>query len=108
MTMEKVDIQVRQFPEALDVGQGRGFLREMESRMESERPCVVLDCSRVRQMDRPAIHVLLCCLEEAMKRSGDVRLAAIPRDAGQILEATGVYGLFQVFDTVEEAAESFR
>ncbi len=106
--MEKVEIQVRQFPEALDVGQGRGFLHEVESHMETDRPRVVLDCSRVRRMDRPAIHILLCCLEEAMKRSGDVRLAAIPRDAGEILQATGVYGLFQVFDSVEEAAESFR
>ena len=35
---------------------------------------MVLDCSNVRQLDRAGIQVLLRCLEEAMKRNGDVKL----------------------------------
>jgi anti-sigma B factor antagonist len=108
MTIEKVAVHVRQFPEALDVMRGRIFLHEIESLMEIDRPRIVLDFCKVRQMDRPAIHVLLCCLEEAMKRSGDVRLAAVPRESETILEKAGALGLFQVFHTVEEAAESFH
>lgn len=107
MTMGKVEVQVRQFPEALDVQRGRIFLHELESLMAMDRPRIVLDFCRVRQMDRPAIHVLLCCLEEAMKRSGDVRLAAVPRESEAILEKAGALGLFQVFTTVEEASDSF-
>lgn len=107
MTIGKVAVHVKQFPEALDVQRGRIFLHELESLMEVDRPRIVLDFCKVRHMDRPAIHVLLCCLEEAMKRSGDVRLAAVPTESEAILEKAGALGLFQVFTTVEEAAGSF-
>jgi anti-anti-sigma factor len=86
---------------------GRLFFRELESRMNVDRPCVVLDCSRVREMDRFAIHMLLCCLEEAMKRDGDVKLAAVSPSARQILEATRVDRLFEIYDTEADAVNSF-
>ena len=76
--------------------------------MNIDRPCIVLDCSQVRQMNRSAIHLLLCCLEEAMKRNGDVKLAGITAGSGRLLERTGVDRLFEMFDTNVEAVNSFR
>ena len=101
-------VQVRRFPERLDAKLERRFLDEVSSAMSAERPRLVFDCTAVRRMDSPAIHCLLCCLEEAMKRNGDVRLAAVPAEAEAMLELTGAYSLFQTFDTVEEAAASFH
>jgi anti-sigma B factor antagonist len=86
---------------------GRLFFKELESRMNIERPCVVLDCSGVRQMDQFAIHMLLCCLEEAMKRDGDVKLAAVTASAQEALAATRVDRLFEIYDTETEAVNSF-
>jgi anti-anti-sigma regulatory factor len=108
MTVQIRAVAVEQLPEKLSVRQGRTFLREMVRCMNVDRPRLVLDCSNVRQMDRPLIQVLLCCLEEAMKRNGDVRLAAIPPGAGAILESTGANRLFDIFDTAAEAVSSFR
>jgi anti-anti-sigma regulatory factor len=68
---------------------------------------MVLDCSRVREMDRFAIHMLLCCLEEAMKRDGDVKLAAVSPAARTTLERTRVDRLFEIYDTETEAVNSF-
>ncbi len=75
--------------------------------MNIERPCVVLDCSRIREMDKSAIHMLLCCLEEAMKRDGDVKLAAVSPLARRALEATRVDRLFEIYETEAEAVSSF-
>lgn len=86
---------------------GRLFFKELESRINIDRPCVVLDCSRVRQMDRFAIHMLLCCLEEAMKRDGDVKLAAVSPPARETLEMTRVDRLFEIYETEAEAVNSF-
>ena len=86
---------------------GRLFFKELESRMNIDRPCIVLDCSRVREMDRFAIHMLLCCLEEAMKRDGDVKLAAVSPSARETLELTRVDRLFEIYDTETEAVNSF-
>lgn len=86
---------------------GRLVFKELESRINIDRPCVVLDCSRVREMDRFAIHMLLCCLEEAMKRNGDVKLAAVSPSARETLELTRVDRLFEIYDTETDAVNSF-
>jgi len=87
--------------------QGRLFFKELESRLNIDRPCVVLDCSKVREMDPFAIHILLCCLEEAMKRDGDVKLAAVSASAQRSLALNRVDGLFEIYDTESEAVNSF-
>jgi anti-anti-sigma regulatory factor len=53
------------------------------------------------------VQAILYCLEEAMKRNGDVKLAAVPRAAAEILELTKVDSLFELFDTPAEAVKSF-
>jgi anti-sigma B factor antagonist len=100
-------VVVKQLPERLSVEQGRIFFHEVEPCLQAERPRVVLDCSRVRQLDSAGIQVLLHCLEEAMKRNGDVKLAAIPPGAAKILELTRVDSLFEAFDNISEAVNSF-
>jgi anti-sigma B factor antagonist len=101
-------VAVKQVPERLSVRQGRSFFREVESVLNTDRPRVVLDCSRVRHLDSAGIHVLLCCLEEAMKRNGDVKLASVPAGAAAILELTRVDHLFEAFDSTDEAVDSFH
>lgn len=59
-------------------------------------------------MDRVAIHFLLCCLEEAIKRNGDVKLAAIPTEARMMLELSGADRLFEICETNAQAVSSFR
>jgi hypothetical protein len=52
--------------------------------------------------------LLLHCLEEAMKRNGDVKLAAVPTAAAVLLVSTGVARLFEAYDTTAEAVNSFH
>jgi anti-anti-sigma regulatory factor len=80
---------------------------ELESRMNIDRPCVVIDCSKVHQMDRFAMHLLLCCLEEAIKRDGDVKLANLSADALDALKMMRVDRLFEIYATESEAVNSF-
>jgi len=107
MTFRIRAVAVKQLPESMNAKQGRLFFSELESSMNADRPCLVLDCSRVRKMDRSAVHLLLCCLEEALKRNGDVKLAGVPAGATAVLEFTGIDRLFEVFDTNDDAVSSF-
>jgi anti-sigma B factor antagonist len=100
-------VSVKQLPEKLSIKQGRSFFREVEPHLQSDRPRVVLDCSKVRHLDSAGIHVLLRVLEEAMKRNGDVKLASIPPAAAAILELTRVGRLFETFDSTADAVNSF-
>jgi anti-anti-sigma factor len=98
---------VTQLPETLKVKAARRFFAELKSNLRVERPCVVLDCSKLREIDKQAIHMLLCCLEEAMKHNGDVKLAAVTPSVGEILELTRVDRLFEIYETETDAVNSF-
>jgi anti-anti-sigma factor len=107
MSLSARAVVVRQLPETVDLKRGHLFLRELESSMNVERPCIVFDCSLLIQMDMPAVQLLLHCLEEAMKRNGDIKLAAIPAGMRTTLDLTGVNRLFEIFDTNIDAVNSF-
>ena len=53
------------------------------------------------------MYLLLHCLEKAMKRNGDVRLAVNPGGTKDLMEL-GLDRLFHIFDTSEQAVESFK
>jgi len=108
MTLHVRSVAVKRLPESLDAKHGRLFFSELEACMNVDRPLIVLDCSQVKQMDTSAIHFLLCCLEEAMKRNGDVKLTSISKGSKAILDLNGVGRLFEMFDTNAEAVASFR
>ena len=108
MTHERSPVTLVHLPDAINARQERIFLSELEKRMSAGRPRIVLDCSKLHRMDKPALHLLLCCLEEAMKRNGDVKLAAIPDEAMADFGQFGLDGLFEVFDTTSSAQESFH
>jgi len=100
-------VVVKQLPEKLTLEQGRTFFLDAEPCLKADRPRMVLDCSQIRQIDSAGIQMLLHCLEEAMKRNGDVKLAAVPPVAAQILELTKVDSLFEIFDSPADAVNSF-
>lgn len=98
---------VMQLPEKLSVEEARLFLLEVEPCLKTDRPRVVLDCSKVQQLDSDGIQVLLRCLEEAMKRNGDVKLANLLSENREILEVTRLDSLFESFDNSADAVNSF-
>jgi anti-anti-sigma regulatory factor len=108
MTIRKRPVAVMQLPEQVTRKQVRNITRELERSMSLTRPYLVLDCSNVRHFDNPAVHLILHCLEEAMKRNGDVKLAGLPLTANATLGAAATNRLFEIFDTTAEAVNSFH
>jgi len=96
-----------ELPEQLDHTQARTFLRELQVLLETDRPRLVLECSQVRLIDSSGVEMLLRCMQEAMKRDGDLKLAGVSAASGAILELMRVDRLFEVFDTAKEAVQSF-
>jgi anti-sigma B factor antagonist len=108
MTLKTRAVTVKQFPQTLNATRRRSFLDDVKRSLNVDRPCLVLDCSARVELDRHDVFLLLCCLEEAIKRNGDVRLAGVSQEALATLESTGVDRLFRIFDSSAEAESSFR
>jgi anti-sigma B factor antagonist len=99
---------VMELPQQLKRAEAKAFLAELQPILENDRPCIVLDCSQIRNMDSAGVGMLLQCLEEAMKRDGDLKLAAVSPASAVILELMRVDRLFEVFETPEDAMRSFQ
>ena|ERR1700740_3636240 len=107
MTTQNRTVIVEQLPQVGSRKQAQVFLNQLKSSMSIVDPGVVLDCSQVRQMNAPLVYILLCCLEETLKRNGDVKLAALPPAAVALLNVTGVNRVFEIHDTIPDALNSF-
>lgn len=99
---------VMQVPEQLNAEEVRNFLQEMGPMLESNRPRIVFDCSQVRSIDGAGVEMLLECLEEALKRDGDLKLAALSPEAEVMLELTRIARVFETFSSSDEAVRSFN
>jgi anti-sigma B factor antagonist len=94
-------------PERMNLKEARSFHKEIESILNSDRPQVVFDMAQVRHIDAAGVDVLLQCMREAMKRDGDVKLAALSPQAAVVLELTRTGRLFEIYETSTQAVKSF-
>lgn len=99
---------VMQVPELLNAEEVRNFMQELGPLLESNRPRIVLDCSQIRSIDGAGVEMLLHCLEEVLKRDGDLKLAALSAEAEVFLELMRVARVFETFRASEEAVRSFN
>jgi ABC-type transporter Mla MlaB component len=93
-----------EMPEQLNSVGARTLWQELEPLLDSPGPRIILDCSAVRNVDGAGVAMMLHYLEEAMKRDGDLRLAAFPADSEAVVELSHV---FEAFTTCDEAVNSF-
>ena len=100
-------VAVLQAPARLDRRGAASLLKELKPMLAGSRPRVVLDCSEIQHLDSAGVETLLCCMEEAMKRDGDVKLAGVAPSSAVILELMKVGHLFEMFRTTDEAVRSF-
>ena len=108
MALQLRTVIVKQLPQTLNEEQAWAFLESFKLSLTADRPRIVLNCASLSTFNRSSLHLLLCCLEEAMKRNGDVKLSSLSETARAALEGTGIGALFKIFDTDAEAIKSFQ
>jgi anti-anti-sigma regulatory factor len=105
--LDEIPVIVRQLPETVNSRESRAFFGEVQKLLMVPHSRVVFDFAEVRELDAAGVKMLLQCLEEVMKRNGDLKLAAVPHGPAMVLETTGVDHLFEIFDNTVDAAHSF-
>jgi len=91
-------------PEKFGGAEARKLGRELRSRMLTEAPSVLVDLSRVRQIDLAGLEGLLDCMDTVAKHDGALQLGEISPEAATILELTRMDQLFHKFPTFDAAA----
>jgi len=109
MQISERAVIVKEVPQNCSPRNSRQFLRDLVFELaQVARPAVVLDCLRAERIDRQTLRLFIWCLEEAMKRNGDVRIAGLHQDALPVLEAAGVARLLRTYPTTTDAIESYQ
>jgi anti-anti-sigma factor len=98
---------VMQMPEQLDSVGARAFFEELNPLLDFPRPRLVFECSQIRYLDNAGIEMMLHCLEAAIGRDGDLKLAAVSPKAEIVLQVLQRAGVFEEFASSDEAVRSF-
>lgn len=87
--------------------EARVFYKEVLPALSSDRPQIVFDLSKMRQLDSIGIGVFLQCMCQVMKYDGDIKLAAVLPQAAAMFELTRIGPLFEVYEDSIAAVRSF-
>ena len=104
--METQSAIMIKLPESFGGKEARRLGRELKNRMSDASPRIVVDFSRVREMDLAALEGLLDCMEMIAKNDGAVQLGEMSPEAAVFLELTRMDQLFSKFP-VFDASSSF-
>ncbi len=69
---------------------------------------VVIDLSGVKWLNSLGLGVLIGCLTSLRNEDGDLRLVGVTERVHSLLMVTNLITVFQTFETVEQAVESFQ
>jgi anti-anti-sigma factor len=101
--METQSAIMIKLPEAFGGKEARRLGRELKNRM-SNAPHIVVDFSRVRQMDLAGLEGLLDCMETVAKNDGALQLGDMSPEAAIFLELTRMDQLFNKFPVFDASA----
>jgi anti-sigma B factor antagonist len=101
-------VTVMEVPARLNYAEAGTFLGRLQPLLQSGRARIVLDCSQVRYVDSAGVEALSRCVHEALRRNGDLKLAAVSPASRVVMELILADCLFETFETTGEAVQSFH
>ncbi len=94
-------------PESVGSKEAKKLVRELKMQITKEPPLVIVDLSRVKQMDCAGLDALLVCMQEIAKHDGAIQLRAISPEAATLLELARMGRLLQKFPSLPAQAPGF-
>ena len=89
-------------------GDEAALVRETVRKLIAENKRIVLNLANVTYIDSGGLGTLVGLYTTAHNAGGAVKLAHLTERVGDLLQVTKLVTVFEVYDTVEKAVESFR
>ena len=83
-------------------------LRESVKKLLTETKSIVINLEACTYIDSGGLGTLVGLFTSAHGVGAEVKLAALTHRVGELLQVTKLLTVFEVFDSVEEAARSFQ
>lgn len=92
----------------LDADAAADFRERVDALLDAGKHYFVVDLSEVDFVDSSGLASLVRLYKHVRIGEGDVRLAAVPKEIGQVLELTRLNRVFDIFPTVGEASATMK
>jgi anti-sigma B factor antagonist len=89
-------------------GEESASLRDTVKNLLAQSPKVVMNLREVNYIDSGGLGTLVSLYTTARNAGGAVKLASLSQRVGDLLQVTKLLTIFEVFDTEESAAQSFK
>ena len=89
-------------------GEEAVLLRDTVKEAVTQNNRIVLDLAEVNYIDSGGLGTLVALRTTAINAGGTVKLASLTRRVDDLLQITKLATVFDVYDSEEEAVESFR
>ncbi len=83
------------------------FKEKLLEKIVNETANVVVDLSNVEFVDSSFLGALVAGLKRATMRDGDLKIVGLQPPVRSMFELTRLYRIFEIFETLEEAIDSF-
>lgn len=108
LNAESVDgITIIQLPERLNSTNNRAFDKDVAPMMTPSAK-MVFDLTQVRQLDSSALGSLVACLKHLRTAGGDLKLCGLSKQIRTLFELVRMHHVFDIFNTRQEAIDSYK
>ncbi len=83
------------------------FKRDLLSQIEDKYKNAVVDLSAAEFVDSSFLGALVAGLKKATMKGGDLKIVGLQPPVRAMFELTRLYKIFDIFDTVDDALDSF-
>lgn len=91
----------------MDVGLSMTVESELEELVDSGGINLILEISNVEYLSSSGIRVFIAIMRKIKDKQGKIVLADVPETIKKILRTVDLENLFEVYDSVDKALESF-
>ncbi len=83
------------------------FKEQLLEKIEKETARVVVDLSNVEFVDSSFLGALVAGLKRTTMKDGDLKIVGLQPSVRSMFELTRLYRIFDIFEKIEEAIDSF-
>jgi len=92
----------------LDAHTAASFENAIQKKVEEGETCLAVDGSKLNYISSAGLGVFMSFIEELRDKNGDIRIGGLIPKVRQVFEILGFTEILQLFNTVDEAVESFQ
>ena len=101
------DVQIFSVTGRVDAGNATE-LKERYAKEGKSGANFVFDLSGVDFMDSTGLGSVVSCLKAAVENDGNIKIASLQPKTRMVFEITRAYKIFDIFDDIDSAVESYK